>query len=51
MNRQRVIEVAQEIARSAPAKQGTYVYSAQIPWRLIHELRAALEEEVERYRV
>lgn len=36
-----LIRKALEVAVAAPAEQGAYVYSAQIPWGLIHELRAA----------
>lgn len=36
-----LISVALEVAVAAPAKQGTYVYAASIPWTKIHELRAA----------
>ena len=40
----RVLDVAIMIARRAPAKQGTNVFAAQIPWALIHELRQALDD-------
>lgn len=39
-----LISKALEVAVAAPAKQGAYVYSAQVPWALIHELRAAFEK-------
>jgi hypothetical protein len=32
------------IADAAPRKRGQYVYSAQIPWHLIEELRARLRD-------
>jgi hypothetical protein len=38
-----ILSVAERIADAAPKRQGKYVYAAQIPWSLIHELRAALE--------
>ena len=39
----RILDTAVLIARRAPKRQGKYTYSAQIPWKLIHELRAALD--------
>ena len=40
----RVLDTAIAIANRAPRKRGTYSHSAQIPWHLIEELRAALDD-------
>lgn len=40
---QRIIALALQIAAAAPRKHGRYAYGANIPWRLILELREALE--------
>lgn len=40
---ERLLDATIAIARGAPAKQGTNVYSAQVPWSRIHELRDALD--------
>ena len=32
-----------DVALEAPLSQGTHVHAAQIPWTVIHELRAALD--------
>lgn len=45
MNRDEVVRIAVRIASRAPATQGQNVSSALIPWRLIHELRAAIKSE------
>lgn len=35
---------ALDIAAVAPLKQGTNVFAAGVDWRLIHDLRAALDQ-------
>jgi hypothetical protein len=42
--RQRVLRLANQIAEAAPQRQNKYAFAAQIPWRLIKELRAALKD-------
>lgn len=37
-------ELAARIARRAPKKQGTNVFAAHIPWKMIHELRDLLDD-------
>lgn len=32
-----------DVAHAAPLKQGQYSHTAQVPWTIIHEVRAALE--------
>jgi hypothetical protein len=39
----RLLDLAIEIAVYAPKKQGKYVHAAGISWKLIHELRDALD--------
>lgn len=36
------LRLLERIDRAAPAKQGTNVFRAGIPWSLIHEVRAFL---------
>jgi hypothetical protein len=39
----RLLDLATEIAVYAPKRQGQNVHTAGISWRLIHELREALD--------
>lgn len=32
-----------DVAHAAPLKRGTYSHTAQVPWTIINEVRAALE--------
>ena len=42
--RHRILGIALQLAAHPPARKHEHVYEARVPWRLITELRAALDE-------
>lgn len=43
MSASKLLDTVIAIAAAAPKKQGQHVYSAQVPWALIHQLRERLD--------
>ncbi|MBP7003537.1 hypothetical protein [Amaricoccus sp.] len=42
--RHRILAIALQLAAYPPARKHEQVYEARVPWRLITELRAALDD-------
>lgn len=44
MTDDRLLNIAKQIAVAAPARKGSYVSAARVPWEMIEDLRALMDE-------